>query len=59
MEQLLNELLKLSELHELVQAVSTKGCPASVTGLSPVVRAQAAAALAQATGRPLLMLCAD
>ncbi len=59
MEQLLNELLKLSEFHELVQAVSTKGCPASVTGLSPVVRAQAAAALAQATGRPLLMLCAD
>ena len=59
MEQLLSELLKLSELKEMAQAIDAKGCPISATGLSPVVRAQAAAALAQTTGRPLLLICAD
>jgi len=59
MEQFLKELLQLSELREMAEAVESGHCPVSATGLSPVVRTQTAAALARATERPLLMVCAD
>ncbi len=59
MEGLLQKLLQLSELQELSQQIEQGQCPALVTGLSPVHRAQTAAAAAAATRRPLVMLCAD
>ena len=59
MENLLRELLALPQLRELSEAVERGDCPAQMTGLSPVHRAQMAAALRQTTSRPLLMLCAD
>ena len=59
MQNLINLLLTLPQVRELAQAVESGDCPAQLTGLSPVHRAQIAAAVRQATGRPLLMLCAD
>ena len=59
MEQLLRMLLTIPEVSALVRAVERGECPAAVTGLGPVHRAQAAAALALETGRPLVMVCAD
>ena len=59
MQGLLQKLLELSELRELHQHIEKGRSPAHVTGLSPVHRAMTAAALARATERPLLMLCAD
>ncbi|MBR0312235.1 MAG: transcription-repair coupling factor, partial [Oscillospiraceae bacterium] len=49
----------LPELRELREAVEAGRCPASVSGLSPVHRAMAAAALHQAMQRPFVVLCAD
>ena len=46
MQQLLHTLLKIPEVEALSAAVERGGCPAAVTGLSPVHRAQVAAALA-------------
>ena len=59
MENLLQELLSLPQLRELAEAVARGDCPAQITGLSSVHRAQMAATLRKATSRPLLMLCAD
>ena len=59
MEHLLRELLQLNEVQELRHYIEQNECPVSVTGLSPVHRAQIAAALRTATNRPLLMLCSD
>ncbi len=59
MQNLIDLLLTLPQVRELTQAVENGDCPAQLTGLSPVHRAQIAAAVRQATGRPLLMLCAD
>ena len=60
MTGLLERLSALPQLQELLAALSGSGtCCAAVTGLSPVHRAMAAAALAARTGRPLLLLCAD
>ena len=59
MENLLRELLALPQLRELTAAVENGDCPAQITGLGPVHRAQTAAAVRKATGRPLLMVCAD
>ena len=49
----------LPELQELRQAIEAGRCPASVSGLSPVHRAMAAAALRQSMRRPVVVLCAD
>ena len=59
MELLLKKLLEIPEAAALAEAVERGGCPAAVTGLSPVHKAQMAAALARAGGRPLVMVCAD
>ncbi len=59
MEQLLQTLLSIPEAGALAAAVEGGGCPAAVTGLAPVHRAQIAAALASETGRPLVMVCSD
>ena len=59
MKGLLEKLLQLSELQEVINCVNQGQSPVLVTGLGPVHRAQAAAAIAHATDRPLLVLCAD
>ena len=59
MNPLSTAIAALPELRELWEAIEAGRCPASVSGLSPVHRAMAAAALHQSTQRPLVMLCAD
>ena len=63
MHTLLQELMRLPELQYIQKELDEElddGCrSAAITGLSPVHRTQIAAALAQAMGRPLLLLCAD
>ena len=59
MERLLHSLLTIPESEALASAVESGGCPAAVTGLGAVHRAQIAAAVSRRTGRPLVMLCAD
>jgi len=56
---LIEAIAGLPELRELAEAVEAGRCPASVSGLSPVHRAMAAAALCRLTQRPLVVLCAD
>ena len=59
MEQLLQTLLRIPEAGALAAAVEGGGCPAAITGLAPVHRAQIAAAVAAESGRPLVMVCSD
>ena len=59
MQQLLKRLLDIPEAASLAAAIENGGCPAAVTGLGPVHRAQIAAAVAMETGRPLVMVCSD
>ncbi len=59
MESLLQSLLRIPEVEALASAVESGDCPAAVTGLGGVHRAQAAAAAAHRTGRPLVMVCTD
>ena len=59
MELLLKKLLEIPEAASLAEAVEKGGCPAAVTGLSSVHKAQIAAALAHAGDRPLVAVCAD
>ena len=59
MEQLLRALLRIPEAEALAAAVEGGRCPAAVTGLAPVHRAQMAAALALQSGRPLVAVCSD
>ncbi|MDE7243692.1 MAG: transcription-repair coupling factor [Oscillospiraceae bacterium] len=59
MEQLLQTLLTIPEAGALAAAVESGACPAAVTGLAPVHRAQIAAALASDANRPLVMVCSD
>ncbi len=49
----------LPELRELQGVIEAGRCPASVSGLSPVHRAMAVAALRQSMQRPFVVLCAD
>ena len=59
MEGLIRQLLTLPQLQELTAGMAGREIHSMVTGLSPVQRAAVAAAAAEQTGRPLLMLCAD
>ncbi|MCD8331712.1 MAG: transcription-repair coupling factor [Oscillospiraceae bacterium] len=47
------------EFHSLLTAIDSGGCPAVVTGLSLIHRANFAAALRRETGRPVVLVCAD
>ena len=58
MHRLLQELMLLPEM-QYIKTELDGGVSTAVTGLSPIHRVQLSAALAQATGRPLLLLCAD
>ncbi len=59
MEKLLDILDRVPEFGELVRRIDGGGCPVAVSGLAPVHRAHFAAALGRATGRPVVLLCAD
>ena len=59
MELLLKKLLEIPEANSLATVVEGNGCPAAVTGLASVHKAQMAAALALRTGKPLVMVCTD
>ncbi len=59
MLQMLSALLNIPEAKSLVEAVERGGCPAAVTGLANVHRAQFAAMLSLETKRPLVMVCSD
>ena len=52
---LLDTLLQMDELQEMAQDIEKGKTPLQVTGLAPVHRAPAAAALSRTTGRALLM----
>ena len=59
MEQLLKKLNTIPEVTELVRRVEEGGCPAEVSGLQPVHRAETGAAVAYAAGRPAVFVCGD
>ena len=59
MERFLEQLNTIPEVASLTQRVEAGGCPAAVTGLQPVHRACVGAAVAHATGRPVLFVCGD
>ena len=59
MEGFIRQLLTLPQVQELTAGINGRERHSVVTGLSPVQRAAIAAAAAEQTGRPLLMLCAD
>ena len=59
MKRLLEAFLTIPETEALASAVEGGGCPAAVTGLGGVHRAQIAAAVAARTQRPLIMICSD
>ena len=59
MEGFIRQLLTLPQVQELTAGINGREKHSVVTGLSPVQRAAVAAAAAEQTGRPLLMLCAD
>ncbi len=59
MERFLEQLNTIPEVASLTQRVEAGGCPAAVTGLQPVQRACVGAAVARATGRPVLFVCGD
>ena len=58
MNGIASELLRQPEAGLLLESTLKKEVPL-VTGLSPVHRAMLAAAMAQETGRPMLLLCGD
>ena len=59
MDQLLKKIREIPEVSALAEAIESGACPAAAVGLAPVHRAQTAAALARASDRPLVMVCAD
>ncbi len=59
MLQFLEALLNIPEIASLAEAVENGGCPAAVTGIAGVHRAQLAAAAVARAKRPLVMICAD
>ena len=59
MRQLTAARTRIPEFAQLSAAIEQGGCPAVLTGLSPVHRAYLAAALFAETGRPVVLVCAD
>ena len=58
--KLLTSVLKyLPEYNSLLAAIDNGGCPAAVSGLSPIHRAHFAAGLYADTERPVVVVCAD
>jgi len=59
MEKLLEALSSIPEFQSLLSALDAGACPAALSGLGGVHRAYFAAGVRQATGRPVVVLCAD
>ena len=59
MEALLKKLNTIPEAAELSARVEDGGCPAAITGLAGVHRAQIGAAVTMASGRPAVFICGD
>ena len=59
MRKLNEALAALPEARELLLAIDAPSCPAAVSGLSAVHRAQLISAVREKTQRPLLIVCAD
>ena len=59
MRTLIEAILSEPEIARTVAAVDAGGCPALISGLSPVHRAHLAAAIRVRTGRPVVLLSAD
>ncbi len=59
MKLLTTILQPIPEFQKLLAAIDDGGCPAAVSGLSPIHRAHFAAAIRQETGRPVVLVCAD
>ncbi len=59
MKELCKILDFVPEFHNLLAAIDSGGCPAVLTGLSPVHRAHFAAGLYTKSGRPVVLVCAD
>ncbi len=59
MEHFLEKLNTLPEVRELCRRVEEGGCPAAVSGLQPVHRAEIGAAVAWALKRPAVFVCGD
>ena len=50
---------QIPEYRKLLAAIDNGGCPAAVSGLSPIHRAHFAAAIRQSEERPVVLVCAD
>ena len=59
MEPFLKKLNTIPEVAELVRRVEEGGCPAEMSGLQPVHRAEIGAAVAWAADRTAVFLCGD
>ena len=59
MEQFLVKLREIPEVRELIRRVESGGCPAEISGLSPVHRAEIGAAVATVLSRPAVFVCGD
>ena len=59
MEQFLKKLQEIPEVAELARRVDGGGCPAEISGLQPVQRAEIGAAVAAAAGRSAVFVCGD
>lgn len=59
MQELLRRIAALPEAAETIEAIGEGRSPVALTGLAPVHRATLAAALRQALGRPLTVICSD
>ena len=59
MKRLTEAFREIPEAAELLQCAAHHGCPAAMTGLGPVHRAHACAALQLETGQPVLAVCGD
>ena len=59
MRELLRRIAALPEAAETIEAIGEGRSPVALTGLAPVHRATLAAALRQALGRPLTVICSD
>ena len=59
MREFLRRIAALPEAAETIEAIGGGRAPVALTGLAPVHRATLAAALRQALGRPLTVICSD
>ncbi len=59
MKKLNEAMLQLAEVRELLENMEAGRCPVAMSGLESVHRAHLAAAVFEATQRPLCIICAD